>query len=125
MKLLSLVLASALTFTAGQAIANDDDRAGAGLLGGSGQVNAETITAGVVGVAVAAAIISNSRGTDVTGPIQCPPGQVLENGQCVPEVVECPDGEELVNGVCEPITTVTETVTSTGTATATVTVTGN
>ncbi|HEY0924891.1 hypothetical protein [Rheinheimera pacifica] len=77
-----------------------EQEGGAGTIGG---VATTTIAAGVVGVAVAAAVISNNRGTSVT------------------EL--CDDGTAPVNGICNGGTTITSTVTGTGTGTVTMTVT--
>ncbi|MDR6984059.1 hypothetical protein J2X32_002701 [Rheinheimera pacifica] len=100
-----VIAAMALALSAG--VNAQDEQASGSSAGTIGGVATTTIAAGVVGIAVAAAVISNNRGTSVTQP---------------PEL--CDDGTEPVNGVCTGNTiTVTGTGTNTTTATATVTVT--
>lgn len=99
--------AAVLALTMGSAVAQD--QAGGSSSGAFGEVKATTIAAGVVGVAVAAAVISNSRGTTIDiidPPLECGPGEIEVDGECVPDPG-----------------TGTVTVTATGTATSTVTVT--
>ncbi|WP_240222202.1 hypothetical protein [Rheinheimera hassiensis] len=99
-----IIAAAVMALSAG---VNAQDVAGGadskeGTIGG---VATTTIAAGVVGIAVAAAVISNNRGTSVTQP-----------------PVLCDDGSTPVNGVCTG-TTVTNTGTGTATSTTSVTVT--
>lgn len=107
MKKVFIAMAATLAFTAGSVVAQE--QAGGSSSNAFGEVNATTIAAGVVGVAVAAAIVSNARGTTID--IIEPP-------------VECGDDEELVDGECQPIEPpVTGTVTATATATPITTIT--
>lgn len=103
-----LIAAAALAFTVN--VNAQEQTGGEGTIGG---VAIETIAAGAVGVAVAAAIISNTRGTTVnpgTGPVN-PTDPTCNAGDGAP-----------VNGVCTG-TTVTGTATGTATGTGTSTVT--
>jgi hypothetical protein len=96
-----LVAAAALAFAVN--VSAQENAGGAGTIGG---VATTTIAAGVVGVAVAAAIISNNRGTSVnpgTDPVD--PVESCNAGDASP-----------VNGVCTGTT-----VTGTGSVTATAT----
>ena len=100
-----LIAAAALTLALN--VNAQENTGGEGTIGG---VAVSTIAAGAVGVAVAAAIISNNRGTTVnpgTGPVD----PTCNAGDGAP-----------VNGVCTG-TTVTNTITGTGTATGTTTAT--
>ncbi|MDP4536919.1 hypothetical protein Q3O60_12020 [Alkalimonas collagenimarina] len=107
MKKVFIAMAATLAFTAGSVAAQD--QAGGSAAGAFGDVKTEHVVAGVVGVAVAAAIISNSRSTSIDD----------GGGE------DCGPGEELVDGECQPIEPpVTGTVTGTGTGTMTVTTTG-
>lgn len=97
-----IIAAAVMALSAG---VNAQEKAGgAGTIGG---VATTTIAAGVVGVAVAAAVVSNNRGSTVNPG----PGPV--------ETCNGTDGAP-VNGIC---TGTTVTVTGTGTATSTMTVT--
>ncbi|MBU1309314.1 MAG: hypothetical protein KKE30_07260 [Gammaproteobacteria bacterium] len=93
-----LVAAAALAFAV-----NVNAQESAGGYGTIGGVATTTVAAGVVGVAVAAAIISNNRGSSVK--IEPPKEQVCNAGDGAP-----------VNGVCTGVQ-----VTGTGTMTATAT----
>lgn len=95
-----LIAAAALAFAVN--VSAQENAGGAGTIGG---VATTTVAAGVVGVAVAAAIISNNRGTSVSE-------------EAVP-TCNANDGAP-VNGVC---TGVVVTATGTGSATTTATVT--
>uniref|UniRef100_A0A486XVF8 Uncharacterized protein n=1 Tax=Rheinheimera sp. BAL341 TaxID=1708203 RepID=A0A486XVF8_9GAMM len=100
-----LVAAAALALTFG-AVA-EEQTGGEGMIGG---VKTSTVAAGVVGVAVAAAIISNNRGSSIVDPGPGP-------------TPTCNPGDSApVNGICTG-TTVTVTGTGTGTATTTAPVT--
>jgi hypothetical protein len=93
-----LVAAAALAFAVN--VNAQENAGGEGTIGG---VATSTVAAGVVGVAVAAAIISNNRGSSVTGPEE--------------EVLVCNSGDgSPVNGVCTGVV-----VTGTGSTTATAT----
>lgn len=94
-----LVAAAALAFAVN--VNAQEATGGAGTIGG---VATSTVAAGVVGVAVAAAIISNNRGSSVN------PGPVDPVESC-----NAGDGSP-VNGVCTGTT-----VTGTGSVTATAT----
>ena len=97
-----IIAAAVMALSAG---VNAQEKAGgSGTIGG---VATTTIAAGVVGVAVAAAVISNNRGSTVN------PGPG-------PDVETCNAGDGApVNGIC---TGTTVTVTGTGTNTSTTTV---
>ncbi|QBL09776.1 hypothetical protein E0Z06_09735 [Rheinheimera sp. D18] len=96
-----LIAAAALTLALN--VNAQENTGGEGTIGG---VAVSTIAAGAVGVAVAAAIISNNRGTSVNaGPVD----PTCNVGDAAP-----------VNGVCTG-TTVTGTGTNTGSVTATAT----
>ncbi|MEH8021196.1 hypothetical protein [Rheinheimera metallidurans] len=100
-----LIAAAALAFAVN--VSAQENTGGEGTIGG---VAVSTIAAGAVGVAVAAAIISNNRGTTVnpgTGPVD----PTCNAGDGAP-----------VNGVCTG-TTVTNTITGTATGTTTATAT--
>ena len=79
MKKVFVALSAAVAMTAGVAIA--DDRAGGAAASGIGGVKTEHIVAGAVGVAVAAAIISNSRGTTLPGPGPGPDHHLYSGGR--------------------------------------------
>ncbi|MCH8539045.1 MAG: hypothetical protein LAT66_14890 [Alkalimonas sp.] len=101
-----LIAAAVSALVSGAAVANE--QAGGSSSGAFGEVNASTITAGAVGVAVAAAIVSNSRGTTLPDDPE-------------PPILGC-DGDDETNadGFCVGTTTV---VTGTGTNTYTTTAT--
>lgn len=98
-----LVAAAALAFAVN--VNAQENAGGAGTIGG---VATTTVVAGVVGVAVAAAVISNNRGSSVT------PGPGPVDPTC-----NAGDGAP-VNGICTGVQTTT-TGTGTGTTTATAT----
>ncbi|MEN3158188.1 hypothetical protein ABC502_07380 [Alkalimonas sp. NCh-2] len=82
--------AAVLALTMGTAVAQD--QAGGSSSGAFGEISATTIAAGAVGVAVAAAVISNSRGTTVNPEEQvatCDDGNVptRPDGFCLKEEV--------------------------------------
>lgn len=95
-----LVAAAALAFAVN--VNAQENAGGAGTIGG---VATTTIAAGVVGVAVAAAIISNNRGSSVDPDVPVIPVPTCNAGDAAP-----------VNGVCTGTT-----VTGTGSVTATAT----
>ncbi|MBV2127771.1 hypothetical protein [Arsukibacterium indicum] len=112
MKKLVVAAAVALAFNA-TAVVAQDQAGGANATGNTiGGVAVETIAAGAVGVAVAAAIISNNSGTSL--PIQPPPPPP-------PPPLSCEGDDPLVDGECIGTTT-TVTVTGTGTGTNTTTI---
>ncbi|GAB60676.1 hypothetical protein RNAN_3702 [Rheinheimera nanhaiensis E407-8] len=86
---------------------NAQEKAGGTGTAGIGGLSVATLTAMGIGAAVAAAIISNNRGTTIN------PGQEFE--------LVCNGVDTLSNGVCTN-TTNTVTVTGTGTNTSTTTV---
>ncbi|HBN90364.1 hypothetical protein [Rheinheimera aquimaris] len=96
-----IIAAAVMALSAG--VNAQEAEGGAGTIGG---VATTTIAAGVVGVAVAAAVISNNRSTSVTPRPE--PVETCNPGDAAP-----------VNGVC---TGTTVTVTGTGTNTSTTTV---
>jgi hypothetical protein len=49
----------------------------------------------LVGAGVAAIALSKKAAAD-----ECPAGQHMEGGICVPDVTTCPPGQHLVNGQC-------------------------
>ena len=105
------VLLAALLATSVSVSAQEENAAGSVVVPGLGEVTTGTLVAGAVGVAVVAAIISNS------------------DGDTAPEIKEpqCNGSDALVNGVCvgsEVKEVVKEIITGTGTATATATTTG-
>lgn len=95
-----LVAAAALAFAVNVNAQEND-----GGLGTIGGVATTTVAAGVVGVAVAAAIISNNRGSSVNVTPEPPKEATCNTGDGAP-----------VNGVCTGVQ-----VTGTGTMTATAT----
>ncbi|MBU0914282.1 MAG: hypothetical protein KKF22_17260 [Gammaproteobacteria bacterium] len=104
------VLLAALLATSVSVSAQEENAAGSVVVPGLGEVTTGTLVAGAVGVAVVAAIISNS------------------DGDTAPEVkATCNGTDALVNNVCvgsREEVVVKEIVTGTGTATATATTTG-
>lgn len=94
-----LVAAAALAFAVN---VNAEEAGGYGTIGG---VSTTTVAAGVVGVAVAAAIISNNRGSSVNVTPEPPKEATCNAGDGAP-----------VNNVCTGVQ-----VTGTGTMTATAT----
>ncbi|MCC5824636.1 hypothetical protein [Alkalimonas sp.] len=99
-----LVAAAMAALVSGTAVAQE--QAGGSSAGAFGNVNGEHIVAGAVGLAVAAAIISNSRGTTL------PDEEII-----IPPVLGC-QGDDQINadGFCVGSTTI---VTGTGTNTFT------
>jgi hypothetical protein len=107
-------LLAALLATSVSVSAQEENAAGSTVVPGLGEVATSTLVAGAVGVAVVAAIISNSDGD--TAPDEPPVQQPHCNGT-----------DPLVNNVCvgtREEVVVKEIVTGTGTATATATTTG-
>lgn len=101
-----LLLSAAFLLSVSNLAMSQDNTGGEGSIGG---ITGGTIVGGTVAAGFVAAVISNTRGTDVI----------------IPGPTECPDGEELQNGQCVPVdstTTVTGTTTVPGTSTGTVTV---
>ncbi|MGO4893085.1 hypothetical protein [Flavobacterium sp. W21_SRS_FM6] len=93
-----------------------------------GQMTLPQIAAAAAAAAVAAATIANSNGSVKTRPpVECPDGQELVAGACVPvePVYTCAEGDQPpVDGVCiGTASTVTITGTGTGTNTGTATIT--
>lgn len=107
MKNLLVAATAAMVLSAG--VTAQEQTGGEGMIGG---VKTTTVAAGVVGVAVAAAIISNNRGSSVS--VIDPIDPVDPDPTCNPG-----DGAP-VNGICTG-TTVTVTVSGTGTASVPVT----
>ncbi len=104
-------LLAALLATSVSVSAQEESAAGSVVVPGLGEVTTATLVAGAVGVAVVAAVISNSDGD--TAPIV--------------EELKCNGSDPLVNNVCvgsREEVVVKEIVTGTGTATATATTTG-
>ena len=105
------VLLAALLATSVSVTAQEENVAGSVVVPGLGEVSTATLVAGAVGVAVVAAVISNSDGD--TAPVVNQP--------------KCNGTDPLVNNVCvgsREEVVVKEIVTGTGTATATATTTG-
>jgi hypothetical protein len=106
------VLLAALLATSVSVTAQEENVAGSVVVPGLGEVSTATLVAGAVGVAVVAAVISNSDG-DTAPPVVNQP--------------KCNGTDPLVNNVCvgsREEVVVKEIVTGTGTATATATTTG-
>lgn len=108
MKLNVIAVAAALALSAGSVVAQDNAGGASSAALASGEVTTGYIAAGVIGVAVAAAIVSNSSGVSLP---DTPP----------PPVASCNGTDPLVGGVCTG-TSVTNTVTMSGTGTTTATV---
>jgi hypothetical protein len=107
MKKILIAAAVALCF-AGNSFAQENTGGDTAFNSASGDVEKSKVAAGVVGLAIAGAIIANNRGSAKKVIIDPP--------------VECGPGEELVDGECVPIsTTTTVTTTVTGTVTNTMT----
>ncbi len=104
-------LLAALLATSVSVSAQEESAAGSVVVPGLGEVTTATLVAGAVGVAVVAAVISNSDG-DTAPEVKVP---------------QCNGTDPLVNNVCvgsREEVVVKEIVTGTGTATATATTTG-
>ena len=111
MKKILIAAAVALCF-AGNSFAQENTGGDTAFNSASGDVEKSKVAAGVVGLAIAGAIIANNRGSAKKAPDEPP----------VEPPVECGPGEELVDGECVPIsTTTTVTTTVTGTVTNTMT----
>lgn len=128
MKKILIAAAVALCF-AGNAFAQENAGGNAASNSAFGDMKKEKIVGGVVGAGILAAMIANNRGNTKAapgdGPDVCGDGEVLVDGECVPEPEPVCAGEDpLVDGVCTgTTTTVTVTATGTGTTTGTATIT--
>jgi len=109
MKKILIAAAVALCF-AGNSFAQENTGGDTASNSASGDVDKSTVAAGVVGLAIAGAIIANNRGSAKKAPGPGPEPEPTCNGD-----------DPLVDGVCVG-TTSTVTVTGTGTMTSTITV---
>jgi hypothetical protein len=111
MKKILMAATAALCF-AGSSFAQENAGGDSASSSAFGDMNKETIVAGVVAVGVLGAMVANNRGDSKPVVIIDPPP------------VNCGAGEELVDGECVPVTpttSVTTTVTATNTVTSTIT----
>jgi hypothetical protein len=115
MKKILMAATAALCF-AGSSFAQENAGGDSASSSAFGDMNKETIVAGVVAVGVLGAMVANNRGDSKPVVIINPPP------------IQCGAGEELVDGECvpsSPTTTVTSTVTVTSSMTTPVTVTAS
>jgi hypothetical protein len=116
MKKILLAATAALCF-AGGSFAQENAGGDSASSSAFGDMNKETIVAGVVAIGVLGAMVANNRGNAKAAPV------IIINPP-----IECGAGEELVDGECvpsAPTTTVTTTVSVTSSMTIPVTVTAS